>query len=211
MSNVGKVLLLRHAQSVWNAEGRWQGWADPPLSPLGEEQTAAVAERLQDFQFQKVLASDLQRAQQTAAIIADALSLHEVVVHDALRERDVGEWTGLTNDEIDEKFPEVKELRASGQRLRPPGSEAHDFDERALQTVKELVASSSPSEPIIAVTHGGFIRAVERLIDESVSQRVPNLAGRWIIANGDTIALGDVFSVEDVLTTDDETDTSQPL
>src|SRR5688572_19392365 len=89
-----RLLLLRHGQSTWNADGRWQGQADPPLSPLGEEQARDAARRLAPGQFSRVLASDLRRARQTAEILADALRL-PVEVDPDLREIDVGDWQGL--------------------------------------------------------------------------------------------------------------------
>src|SRR5687768_15169755 len=102
---VGRVLLLRHGQSTWNAERRWQGSADPPLSPHGEEQARAAATQLGGFALSVVVASGLQRARRTAELIADELVLGEVRIVDDLRERDVGEWSGRTTDEIEEMWP----------------------------------------------------------------------------------------------------------
>ena len=93
------VLIARHGQSEWNALGRWQGQADPPLSTLGRLQAAHAATRLSDIDV--IVASDLERASDTARIIADALGVDEVVIDADFRERHAGEWQGLTKDDID--------------------------------------------------------------------------------------------------------------
>ena len=88
-----RILLVRHGESAWNAIGRWQGWADPELSDLGRQQAleAAAAVGAVDA----IVASDLQRAMQTALIISEAIGVGPVQVEAGLRERDVGDWTGL--------------------------------------------------------------------------------------------------------------------
>src|SRR5690606_34165227 len=95
-----RVLLVRHGQSEWNAIGRWQGQADPPLSDLGRLQAREASRALGTVD--AVWASDLQRAVETAAIIAGELGVGPVVVDPDLRERDAGEFSGLTRPEIEE-------------------------------------------------------------------------------------------------------------
>src|SRR5829696_1601221 len=96
---VTRLLLVRHAQSEWNADGRWQGWADPPLSGLGRRQSATAADAL--GWPDAIVASDLERARETAAIIAAAGGPGAFEVEPALRERDLGDFTGLTRAEIE--------------------------------------------------------------------------------------------------------------
>ncbi|MDP9295247.1 MAG: histidine phosphatase family protein, partial [Actinomycetota bacterium] len=103
------VLLLRHAQSVWNAERRWQGWADAPLSEEGERQAELVGGRLQEEGLTSAASSDLRRARRTAELISRSLGLGPVGVDRGLRERDVGEWSGLTAAEVDERWPGQRE------------------------------------------------------------------------------------------------------
>ncbi|MEY2406219.1 MAG: glucosyl-3-phosphoglycerate phosphatase, partial [Acidimicrobiaceae bacterium] len=83
-----RILLVRHGQSEWNALGRWQGQADPPLSDLGRLQAHAAAHALGAVG--AVFASDLVRAAETAAIIAAELGVGPVVIDADLRERDAG-------------------------------------------------------------------------------------------------------------------------
>src|ERR671917_2105987 len=98
-----RVLLVRHGQSEWNAVGRWQGQADPPLSDVGRQQARSAARSLGALD--AIFASDLQRATETAMIIAAELGVGPVVVDPDLRERDAGEWSGLTRAEIEERYP----------------------------------------------------------------------------------------------------------
>ena len=117
-----RLALVRHGQSTWNALGRWQGQADPPLSPLGEEQAAEAAERLEatGVAVTGVVTSDLVRARRTGEIVAAALGLGPVDVRPDLREYDVGDWSGLTKPEIEKKWPGT----AGGVVRGPAGDDA---------------------------------------------------------------------------------------
>src|ERR687897_224551 len=122
MRDETRVLLVRHGQSEWNAAGRWQGQADPPLSDLGRLQAREAARAVGAVD--AIWSSDLQRAAETAIIIGDQIGVGPVVVDDRLRERDAGEWTGLTRAQIEQRNPG---FLADGNR--PPGWEA-DRDRR---------------------------------------------------------------------------------
>jgi broad specificity phosphatase PhoE len=170
-----RVLLLRHAQSAWNADGRWQGWADPPLSPAGEQAAATAAGDPALDGVTAVVSSDLERARRTAVTIAGARSLPDVVTFRGLRERGAGSWTGLTRSEIEQRWPG----RLGDGVLDIPGGEAAAaVTVRAVATLHR-VAERWPGQEVLAVTHGALIRLVEGHggIDPS---HVPNLAGRWV-------------------------------
>jgi len=183
MSGTSRIFVVRHGQSTWNADGRWQGQADPPLSELGIAQADAAARAVDGVDV--VWASDLERAHHTATILAAPHGL--TVVSDVrLRERRAGEWTGLTRAEIDEQYP-----GALDERRRPPGFETDDeLVPRALAALRELAAALH-NGTAIAVTHGGVILAIER---HHGVERTPvaNLEGRWldVISDG-SFALGD--------------------
>ena len=100
---MARILLVRHGESEWNSVGRWQGQADSPLSDLGRQQAKVASRAL--GQLDLVVCSDLQRAQVTAEIIASELGVGPVVIDAGLRERDAGEWSGLTRTEIHEQWP----------------------------------------------------------------------------------------------------------
>ena len=100
------LLILRHGQSEWNAQGKWQGQADPPLTKVGEKQAKAAAQKLLSVckSFDKIASSDLRRARRTAEIIAQ-VNGGDVSVHKEFRERHAGVWQGLTRSEIEASWP----------------------------------------------------------------------------------------------------------
>ncbi len=171
------MLVIRHGESEWNAAGRWQGQADPPLTELGRLQAKMAAESIHEG-FDIVASSDLQRAHDTARIIAAHLGAGPVVTIEALRERHAGPWQGLTRVEINARWPGAIE-----QRAWPAGYE-HDetLIERvvpALRTVAERVRRRA-----LVVAHGGVIRALDRSTG-APEERIPNLAGRWYRVGAD--------------------------
>ncbi|MGH9188674.1 MAG: histidine phosphatase family protein, partial [Acidimicrobiales bacterium] len=179
-----RLLLVRHGQSTWNGEGRWQGWADPPLSPLGERQAVEAARRLAGLLssfglrhgFDGVVASDLVRARRTAEVLSDGLGLGPVAVDPGLRERDVGDWSGLTRAEIAARWPDELAFWLAGRLPVIPGGEPEDlFSDRALTAVRRL---ATEGRDLLVVTHGGLLRALDRSLGARVAP-VPNLAGRW--------------------------------
>ena len=93
-----KLLLVRHGQSEWNAMGRWQGKANPPLTDLGKEQALLAAKKLPDFSI--LASSDLVRARETAEIFAKAHNKepNDIFIEPQVQERDAGEFSGLTRD-----------------------------------------------------------------------------------------------------------------
>lgn len=182
-----RLLLVRHGESTWNAQSRWQGHADPPLSPFGEQQAEDAAERLAEIAtIGAVWASDLIRARRTAELIADRLGVGPVRDEPRVRERDVGSWSGLTRDEIEEQWPGYLAARRS-----PPDFES---DAALLTRVRAglsaIVERNGPGD-VLVVTHGGVVRTIERSLG-ATPERLPNLAGRWLVveAPGD-LALGE--------------------
>jgi broad specificity phosphatase PhoE len=199
---VARLLLLRHGESSWNAEDRWQGWADPPLSEQGEAEAHALAAALPRDSFQGVVSSDLERARRTAAIVAARLGL-DVEEDAGLRERDVGTWTGLTKTEIQEGWPdELADWRAGRLESTPEGEPNDSMAARALEVLGRQ--SDRPEERLLVVTHGGLIRLMERRHGED-AQTTPNLSGRWLHprpadgpGDGDPFALGPPFAITDL-------------
>lgn len=174
-----RILLIRHATSAWNVEGRWQGQADPPLSQTGRAEARAAAARLRGT-VGAVVASDLERAFQTATILAEELDLDPPVPDPGLREIDVGEWSGLTRDEIEERWPGLlEEWRAGGLDRIPGGEERDRFRARVLDALGR-VAARAPAEELLAVTHAGVIGVLERHLGVHPGTSVPRLAGRWL-------------------------------
>jgi broad specificity phosphatase PhoE len=181
------VLLLRHAQSTWNAQGRWQGWSDAPLSALGEQQASAAGRALASAAFRPdlVVSSDLQRAVRTAELMAGELGYEGPLELDpGLREQDLGFWNGLTNPEIASRWPSELAARGAGTLGTVPGGEdGEHFAERSLRAVERLGAQGASE--VLAVTHGGVVIAVERALGVWQPGRGhPNLSGWWLVARG---------------------------
>lgn len=174
---MSRLLLLRHGQSTWNAERRWQGWADAPLSDAGRAQARGAAGVLRDMGFEVVVSSDLSRARETAEIIAGELGLGTVTVEVGLRERDVGAWSGLTTDEIEARWPGLLDQWRAGRLEAIPEGEG-DISQRVMEAV-ERVLVLHPLDTVLGVSHGGVIRTMERALGvDPVGVR--NLAGRWV-------------------------------
>jgi len=195
-----RLLLLRHGQSVWNAQGRWQGWADPPLSPLGEAQATAAGHHLAGMDLQRVVTSDLQRARRTGELIAAALGLGSVEVDGGLRERDVGDWSGHTTAEIEERWPGQIDAWRQGRLPSPPNGEG-DMSPRVITALERLVAEGGTW---LVVTHGGVIHAVERRLGAEPTP-IYNLCGRWLevgdgqLRPGETVVMPEVDGPTTVL------------
>lgn len=192
---MARLLVLRHAQSTWNAESRWQGWADAPLTDVGRGQSAAMAARLADLgvAFGGAVSSDLQRAVETATIVAGHLGLGPVGIEPDLRERDVGDWTGRTTDEIEIVWPGAIAAWRAGRLDRPPGGELEpSFRARVVTTFERLAAGLDGH--LVVVTHGGVIRSLERHLGGDPAGTA-NMSGRWLqlvdgrLEGGDPVAL----------------------
>lgn len=153
-----RIVLVRHAETVWNAEGRWQGQTDVALSDRGQGEVALVAARLRNERFDRVIASDLSRAFDTARGIAkDA----EIERDPTLREMNLGAWCGLFHHEVAERFPD--QLHALGRgddmRIGDYGETVLELAARVSSTI-DRIAAESPNAKVLVVTHGGVVRAV---------------------------------------------------
>ncbi len=179
-----RILLLRHGQSEWNALGRWQGQADPPLSAVGRAQAVAASHSVGVVD--AVVASDLVRACDTALVIAEAIGVGPVVLDAALRERDAGEWSGLTRAEIHRSWPGHLD-----DGRRPPGWESdHALLARVLPALRRI-ASLAPGGIVLAVTHGGVVYALEDHLGLPDAGRLANVAGRTVHVDGDRVTPGE--------------------
>jgi broad specificity phosphatase PhoE len=191
------MLLVRHGQSEWNALGRWQGQADPPLSDLGRQQAFSAAPRIGSVDV--IVSSDLQRSVETAQIISAQLGVGPVVIEPDLRERDAGAWSGLTSEQIEAGWPGYRE---TGQK--PEGWES---DEHLLVRVclgLDRIASEYEGGEALVITHGGVVYSLEALHGLPFV-RLPNLGGRHLRHHAEGLTLG-----ERVLLVDDDDITTVP-
>jgi glucosyl-3-phosphoglycerate phosphatase len=147
-----RIVLWRHGQTAWNLERRFQGKADVPLDEAGVAQAERSARLLAGLSPTAIMSSDLSRAAATAEALGRVTGLP--VTHDRdLRERDGGDWEGLTDVEIRERFPEAHAL------WEPPGGETSEQVGKRVAAVLERVAEEMPEDGlVVAASHGAAIR-----------------------------------------------------
>ena len=155
------LLLVRHGETDWNREGRWQGRSDTRLNDLGRDQARALADTL-DGTIDAVYSSDLARARETAEILAAKVGL-EIRLDDRLRERGFGSWEGLTTPEIEERHADAHRLWRAGEG--PGADDAEPFDDFADRITAFLddILERHPEDEVLVVAHGGSIRVIHAL------------------------------------------------
>jgi broad specificity phosphatase PhoE len=188
------VLCVRHGLSTWNLARRWQGRADPPLSPEGRagaaELAAALAMTVGHGSRVRVWSSDLQRARETAEIIAAELATTPVITDARLLEADVGEWQGLTTTEIEAGWPGYL---AAGRR--PPGFEPDaTLIGRVVPALEDIAATAGHDGVVpIVVAHAGVLRSVRRHSGAG-DEHLANLGGLWFAIEPGTIRFTGLFA-----------------
>jgi len=154
-----ELIVIRHGRSEWNERGRWQGHADPPLSAAGRLQAEELVERLAGTPIDRVEASDLLRARETAAPLARSRGL-PVCTDPVYRELGLGEWSGLTREQIEARDEEVlRPFLAGHPDAVPPGGESRRQLWRRAHAAVASLCERYPGERVALVTHGGFVRA----------------------------------------------------
>jgi broad specificity phosphatase PhoE len=160
---VTELLLVRHGETDWNAAGRLQGHTDRPLSDYGRQQARRLAEELADEKFDAIYASDLARARETAEIVGATLNL-PVLLEPDLREKDWGNWEGLTSTErLDVEL----------------ACESTEDHQKRMLAALWRIAAQHPDGRVLVVTHGGSMRRVQT---EALGFALPVVenCGRWM-------------------------------
>jgi phosphoserine phosphatase len=155
------LLIVRHGQTDWNSNGRFQGQMDIPLNQTGLKQAQAIAMRLASESPAAIYASDLQRAWQTAEIIHEALTVEHLplIPEPRLRELCFGKWEGLTYDEILARQPkQLQRWERDLQHTTPPGGETLTGMAERVQTVLNSIIAVHPDATVVLVAHGGPLR-----------------------------------------------------
>jgi len=160
------LLLVRHGETDWNAEGRLQGHTDRPLSDYGRRQARELAGDLEDEALEAIYSSDLARARETAEIVGERLDL-PVVLDPDLREKDWGTWEGLNAVERD--------------RVEFVGETTEAHQERMLGALRRIAARHPGDQRVLVVTHGGSMRRVQTAAMGMAMPVVEN-CGRWLCA-----------------------------
>ena len=158
------LLLVRHGETDWNADGRLQGQTDRPLSDFGRRQARKLAEELEGEQLDAIYSSDLSRARETAEIVGQRLGL-PVEIDADLREKDWGTWEGLTAVERD--------------RVEFVGESTQAHQERTLRGLRRISEHHPGEKRVLVVTHGGSMRRVQTSAMGMALPVVEN-CGRWL-------------------------------
>jgi len=174
-----ELLFIRHGETDWNRQHRFQGQIDVPLNATGQRQAARMAERLAGDRHDLLLASDLQRALQTAAPLAEAWGM-PAIPQPGLREQGFGIFEGLEVAEIQSGHAELWRhwLAHDADFALPGGESARQFNSRVMAAVQAL-ADAHPGRRLAVVTHGGVLdmlwRHAHRLaLDGQRACAIPN-------------------------------------
>lgn len=151
------IVLVRHGETDWNRENRFQGRADTRLNDAGRAQARALARELEPESFAAIYSSPLFRAYETATILAERRTLPVERIN-ALMEVDVGSWSGLTRVEVDARFPEGYSRWLDFGHGWEDGETYEELGERVVSGLLQL-AEAHPRGSVLAVTHGGPIRS----------------------------------------------------
>jgi glucosyl-3-phosphoglycerate phosphatase len=164
-------VLWRHGQTTWNLEHRFQGQTDIPLDATGEAQAEQAARRLATLRPHALFSSDLSRAQQTAAPLARLTGL-PVTLDKELRERAGGDWEGLADDEIRERYP------AERATWNPPNGEPSVVvADRMAAALTRVSDALDDGQLAVVVGHGAALRlGMERILG-IFAQDTPVLGG----------------------------------
>ncbi len=154
------LLLVRHGETDWNRDGRWQGQSDTPLNELGRRQARELAATLDGVDV--LYSSDLARARETAEIVADRLGI-EIRVDSRLRERSFGAWEGLTTSEIEDRFSESHGRWQAGEGFGADDAEPFDVFAGRVGAFLDDVLHRHPQETVLVIGHGGSIRVIHAL------------------------------------------------
>jgi probable phosphoglycerate mutase len=179
-------VFIRHGETDWNRESRFQGQADPPLNAMGQAQATRLAQRLADERFDALISSDLLRARQTAAPLAE-LWRQPARLRSGLREQAFGALEGLDVPTIQRLHPQLwaRWLEQRGDFSLPGGGESlRDFHARVLADVQRL-AAEHPDGRLAVITHGGVLdmlwRTVHALPLDGLRQcDIPNTGINWL-------------------------------
>jgi len=159
-----EVWFVRHGETCWNVERRYQGHGDSELTEAGRTQVEATGVRFQNITFDHLYSSDLGRARSTAEAIARN-SGHEIQFDPRLREKNLGIFEGLTVPEIQARYldPYIAFKTQGTNFVIPEGESTQQLFERAWEFLEEM-RTRYPGQRTVCVTHGGTIRGLMKHI-----------------------------------------------
>lgn len=157
-----RILLARHGETPWNAEGRYQGQIDIPLSPVGEDQAQRLGERLRDIRIDRAVASPLARARRTAEFALGVQRQHMLKLSEGLLEIAHGEWEGKLASEIREIDPQrLTAWRDAPDTVQMPGGESlPQVFERSWAAFAEACEGLGDEDTLLVVAHDAVNRVI---------------------------------------------------
>lgn len=173
------LVLVRHGQSIWNAEDRFTGWVDVPLSEQGEEEARKAGRLLRDYDFQVAYTSALTRAQKTLDIMLEEMNARIPIIRDAaLNERMYGDLQGLNKDAMRQKFgAEQVHIWRRSYDVAPPGGES--LKDTAARTIpffeRCILGDIAQGKNVLVVAHGNSNRAIVMMLDQLDKEQVMQL------------------------------------
>ena len=172
------LVLVRHGQSLWNLENRFTGWVDVPLTEKGRAEAKAAGEKLKKLSFDVAYTSALARAQETLAIMLDAMGKRPPVIRDAaLNERHYGDLQGLNKADTAARYGEeqVKLWRRSFD-VPPPGPNGESLELTAKRTLpffdRAIGGDLRQGKNVLVVAHGNSNRSIVMKLDNLTGEQV---------------------------------------
>lgn len=157
-----KILLARHGETPWNAEGRYQGQEDIALSPVGERQAGALGERLREVRIDRAVASPLSRARRTAELALGEPRAAMLGVDPGLMEIAHGSWEGLLASQIHARDPErLQAWRDAPDSVQMPGGESlRQVFDRAWPALVRACDGLGSDDTLLVVAHDAVNRVL---------------------------------------------------
>lgn len=174
------LILVRHGESLWNAQGLWTGLTNIPLSEKGKQEAIAAGEKIKGLPIDEVFTSVLSRAIDTGTIILETLGKNDIpVIKDkALNERDYGDFTGKNKWEIQKEVGEKQFLviRRSWDFQIPNGESLKQVYDRVIPYYQSTILSKlKEGKNILVSAHGNSLRALIKYLENILDEQIPNL------------------------------------
>lgn len=167
-----ELILIRHGQTDWNVEGRYQGQSDVPLNEHGREQARRLASKLQGTQLEAIYSSDLARARETAEILSEATGT-PLFLDPRLREIHQGLWEGMLLKDIRRKYARAFQLRRDDPlEVAPPEGETVGQLRRRVLAALEAILQAYPHNQVAIVSHGLALAIMRVAVDDLPVQHV---------------------------------------
>lgn len=198
MNGPTKICVTRHGETDWNIAGILQGWIDVPLNDTGRRQASELAVTLADSGFSRIWSSPLQRASETAEIVANTWRLPPPSLHEGLKERSFGDIQGKPKGELSISHPGLYQeiIRRNPACHFDQGETPDHFADRVLDALRDI-GQEHPGGRVLVITHGWVMDVITRHIKHLPRTTVLNMKRKngeslWVeTTTGSTIAESD--------------------